>query len=50
LSEIPSVSTIQNTVYELRGVCSVTGDNLSEVGHYTAHCKRFNVNGSFMMT
>ncbi|KAF0753972.1 Uncharacterized protein FWK35_00027409, partial [Aphis craccivora] len=42
LSEIPSVLTIQNTVYELRGVCSFTGGNLSEVGHYTAYCKRSN--------
>lgn len=42
LSEIPSVLTIQNTVYELRGICSFTGGNLSEVGHYTAYCKRSN--------
>jgi len=33
---------IQNTTYELRGVCSFTGGTLSEVGHYKAYCKRSN--------
>jgi len=42
LSEIPLVLIKQYTTYELRGVSSFTGRNLSEVGHYEAVCKGSN--------
>jgi len=29
--------------YELRGICSLTG-NISGVGHYKAYCRRLNNN------
>jgi len=39
LSDIPPLLRIQNINYELRGICSLTG-NVSSVGHYKAYCRR----------
>jgi len=41
LSDIPPVLSIENVIYELRGICSFTG-NISDVGHYKAYCRRLN--------
>lgn len=39
LSDIPQTLQIKNVNYELRGVCSLSG-NISGIGHYKAYCKR----------
>jgi len=43
LSDIPPILSVQNMNYELRGICSLTG-NISGVDHYKAYCRRLNNN------
>jgi hypothetical protein len=41
LSDIPPLLRIQNMNYELRGICSLTGD-VSSVDHYKTYCRIVN--------